>query len=272
MRVTTSGRDRLRMSTLFFSSFGWSRNRSPRQSSSFKPCFCRRTPMDPSKITIRCLNSWSRRRRTGREVEVAVAMWTLKSTEEIGSLVPDRAPHLEFTVVVEQPPPAGCKLVDGRLALGGVDHVRRLVVLHVGIALEHHVAGRVEHVGEVVDRMTVRQPYREAVVGRDGRIGWDHRGRRTKRRHSVGLFVQLGFAVAGPQGWRELPEAEAEDQRRDDRNQGGRRRHGGTTSSSQRGASSGKPNRLAIMSATTSSAAGRKRAARTSPKVGCMNS
>src|ERR1700730_3864401 len=82
MRLTTSGRERLRMSKLFLSSLGCSRNRSPRQSSSLRPCLCKSTPVDPSKITIRCLNSRSRRSRVEGPAEAAVAMWTLKSTED----------------------------------------------------------------------------------------------------------------------------------------------------------------------------------------------
>src|SRR5438128_2359490 len=82
MRLTRSGRERQRMSTLFLSSFGCSRNPAPRQSSSVSPCLCRSTPIDPSKITIRCLNSRSRRSRVEAPAEVAVAMWTLKSTED----------------------------------------------------------------------------------------------------------------------------------------------------------------------------------------------
>src|SRR5260221_13468668 len=100
------------MSLLLRSGFGWSLNRSPRNSASDRPRFWSMTPIEPSKITIRCLNSRSRRSWT----EGATAMVTLKSTES-GS---DRAPDLESAVIEQQMAAAACQLVDGGQALGRI--------------------------------------------------------------------------------------------------------------------------------------------------------
>src|SRR5260370_36459050 len=154
MRLTTSGGDRLRMSTLFLSSLGRARNRSPRQSSSVRHWFCRGTPIDPSKITIRCLNSRSRRSRVEVPGDVAVAMWTPKST----NLVPDRAPHLEYAVVVEHAAPAHGEVADGRLAHRRVGEVGRGSELDVRGSPEYDVAGCGQFVGEVVDGVAGAAP------------------------------------------------------------------------------------------------------------------
>src|ERR1700694_2521790 len=107
------------MSLLFRSGFGWSRNRSPRNSASDRPRFWSMTPIEPSKITIRCLNSRSRRSWT----ESATAM-TVKSTKAPGGAdfsASDGAPDLEAAVVVEQVPAAGVELLEGGLALDRID-------------------------------------------------------------------------------------------------------------------------------------------------------
>ena len=72
------------MSLLLRSGLGWSLKRSPRNSASERPRFWSMTPIEPSKITIRCLNSRSRRSWT----EVATAMVTLKTTESAFSQAP----------------------------------------------------------------------------------------------------------------------------------------------------------------------------------------
>src|SRR5260370_20980926 len=61
--------------------------------------------MDPSKITIRCLNSWSRRSRAGAWAVVVVAIRTLKSTEGGSNLVLDRLrpPHVDPAVPDRRP-------------------------------------------------------------------------------------------------------------------------------------------------------------------------
>src|SRR5260370_41296014 len=53
-----------------------------------------------SKITIRCLNSWSRRSRAGAWAAVVVAIRTLKTTEGGWNLVLDRLrpPHVDPAV------------------------------------------------------------------------------------------------------------------------------------------------------------------------------
>src|ERR1700736_33443 len=150
MRLTTSGRERLRTSTLFLSSLGCSRNRSPRQSSSLRPCLCKSTPVDPSKITIRCLNSRSRRSRVEDPAEVAVAMWTLKSTEDrvravqLGLLDRVEPPNLTPAILDR-----GCALDlcqegdDCRPSAGGTDHdsARHTGPLEVGDELVMHLGG-----------------------------------------------------------------------------------------------------------------------------------
>src|SRR5258708_32357131 len=75
--VTRAGCVRQSTWLLLRRGLGGSRKRSPRKSASLSPLCWSITPMDPSKITIRCLNSRSRRSR----VDTATAIGTPKSTK-----------------------------------------------------------------------------------------------------------------------------------------------------------------------------------------------
>src|ERR1700693_6618976 len=124
------------MSLLLRSGLGWSLKRSPRNSASDSPRFWSMTPIEPSKITIRCLNSRSRR----SWIEVATAMVTPKGTES----GPDGTPDLEAAVVVQHVPAAACKLVDRRQALRGGGRPAQ-----GGLVVADDVTGGVELGGDV---------------------------------------------------------------------------------------------------------------------------
>src|SRR6266851_4853919 len=104
-------------------------------------------------------------------------MWGGGASRRWGVSVAYWAPHLEYTVVVEQAAPARGEVVDGRLAHGRVVGVGRVSELDVRVSLENHVAGCVQFVGEVVDGVPVGQPDGQAVVGGHRRIGRNQRRR-----------------------------------------------------------------------------------------------
>src|ERR1700704_2925111 len=145
------------MSLLLRSGFGWSLKRSPRNSASDRPRFWSMTPMEPSKITIRCLNSRSRRSWT--DTFTATGPLRVQRVAFSGS---DWAPDLESAIVVKHMAAAAGQLVDGGEALGWVGGAA-----DVGLVIDHHIAGGVEFVRKVVDRVAVGEPNSEAVVGRD---------------------------------------------------------------------------------------------------------
>src|SRR5712692_420912 len=104
-------------------------------------------------------------------------MWGGGASRRWGVSVAYWAPHLEYAVVVEQAAPAHGEVIDGRLAHGRVVGVGRVSELDVRVALENHVAGRVQFVGEVIDRVPVRQPDGQAVVSGHWRVSSNQRHR-----------------------------------------------------------------------------------------------
>src|SRR5258706_7184965 len=195
------------MSLLLRSGLGWSLKRSPRNSASERPRFWSMTPIDPSKITIRCLNSRSRRSWT----VVATAMVTPKSTESgpLGPLSgPGRAPDLESAVVEQHVPSTTRQLVDGGEALRRVGGPA-----DVGIVVEDHVTAGVELVGKVVDRVAVGEPDGQADVGADRRVRRDHLRRGPQLVQGVRARIKRGIGI---QGGREAARPPSDEESRHD--------------------------------------------------------